>query len=369
MIRILHIIPVLDGGGVENLLLNYYTHINRDNFVFDFIVHGKKLGILESVFEGMGSKIFHIPTKHESFIQNLIAMKRIISSGNYDVIHAHQREIGAFPMYFAKRAGIKVRIMHSHMAHMKENYLHKTINRFLQIYLKQFSTDWFACSIDAGRSLWGDKETKNGMVHIMNNAIDIEEFRFNASTRHEIRKELGIEGKFVIGTVGRLSYQKNHEFLIKIFMEVQNKNSNTVLLVVGRGELEDEIKKQVFNLGLSEKVKFLGVHTDVPQLLQAMDVFLLPSRFEGLGIVFIEAQAAGLVSFGSDVVVPRESKVTELMNFISLDESTEYWAEEILKYQYNYERKNMYKEIQHSGYEIKQEAKILERFYEKRVNE
>lgn len=362
LIRVLHIVPALDGGGVENLLLNYYSHMNKDKFVFDFIVHGKNVGALESVFEKMGSKIYHIPPKHESFLQNLKAMQRIINDGNYDVVHAHQGAIGTFPMYFAKKAGVRCRITHSHVAFMRESLLRKIINKFLLIFLKKYATDWFACGTDAGRFLWGDNAVNNGKVHVMNNAIEIDKFTFNPLIREEMRHQLDVDGKFVIGNVGRLSYQKNHEFLIRVFNEIYKLEKNGVLLLVGRGELEDDVRQQVEELGLTEAVKFLGIRNDVPSLLQAMDVFLLPSRYEGLPVVLVEAQAAGLVSVVADTIT-KEVKVTDKVIYISLEESYLGWANEVLMFTNGYERKDTFPQMQLGGYDILQEAKKMELFY------
>lgn len=364
MIRVLHIVPALIGGGVENLLLNYYSHMDRDKFKFDFIVHGENIGVLESTFESLNSKIYHIPTKHESFFKNLKAMKQIIMDGNYDVVHAHQGTVGVFPMYYAKKAGVKVRITHSHIAYVKKNFFEKIIDIILLPFLKRYSTHWFACGLDAGRFLWGDKAVEKGKVIVMKNAIEIDKFTFNADLRNRKRKKLGVNDKFVIGNVGRFSYQKNHEFLIKVFSEIYKINNNAILLLVGGGELEGDIREQVKNLGLSEAVKFLGIRNDVHELLQAMDVFLLPSRYEGLGIVYIEAQAAGLVTFGSDVVVPKEAKVTDLMYFIPLEKPAEYWAQKVLEHSDGYERRNTSEKIEKCGFDIRKEAKKLEEIYE-----
>jgi len=365
MIRILHIVPALDGGGIESLLLTYYVHMDRSRFTFDFIVHGKNIGVLEPVFESMGSKVFHIPTKREGIVSNLLAMKHVISSGHYDIVHAHQGAIGALPMYFAKKAGVKGRITHSHMAYMHESRLRELVNRVLLPYLKRYSTDWFACGSDAGSSLWGAEAVQNGKVHIMKNAIDIDKFTYDSEVRNKVRKELNLEGKFVIGCVGRLSFQKNHEFLISIFCDIHEKDRDARLCLVGRGELENDIRQQVQELGLDDAVQFLGVRDDVPRLLQAMDVFLLPSRYEGLGIAYIEAQAAGLVCFGSDSVVPREVAVTDLMRFISLRESPEHWASQVIHLKGDATRRNTKDEISSKGYEIQIEAKKLEQYYER----
>lgn len=363
MIKVLHIVSALNGGGVENLLLNYYTHMDKDRFKFDFIVHGDNIGALESNFKRLNSAIYHIPSKHESFLKNLSAMKQIITDGNYDVVHVHQGTIGVFPMYYAKKAGVKVRINHSHIAYKEKTFFEKIIDILFLPFLKKYSTHWFACGLDAGRFLWGDKAVENGKVIVMNNAIDIDKFTFNADMRRRKRKELALDDKFVIGNVGRFTYQKNHEFLIKIFSEIHQKDNSAVLLLIGEGEFEEDVKEQVKNLGLSEAVKFLGIRNDVPELLQAMDVFLLPSRYEGLPVVLVETQAAALKSVASDTIT-KEVKVTNYLDYISLERDPEYWANEVLRYRDGYERYNTSEEIKNGGYDIRLEAGKLEQIYD-----
>lgn len=267
------------------------------------------------------------------------------------------------PLFYAKRCGIHMRIAHSHTAYEPENLLKKIERKSFSALTRHYATNWFACGIDAGRWLYGEEAVANGKVYIMNNAIDIDKFTFDVNMRNLKRKELGIEDKFVLGNVGRLSYQKNHEFLIRIFNEVYKLNKNAILLLVGRGELEDDVKEQVENLRLTEVVKFLYVRNDVPQLLQAMDVSLLPSRYEGLPVVLVENQAAALNSIVADIIT-KEVKVTDFVTYISLDEDYRYWAYETLKYADGYKRKKMYTQMQLGGYDIKQEAKKMESFYE-----
>jgi glycosyltransferase involved in cell wall biosynthesis len=363
MIRVLHVLSSLNGGGVENLLLNYYKNMKKGDIKFDFIVQGNDKGLLEPIFEELNSKVYHIPSKHDSLLNNLSSMKSIISNGNYDVVHAHQGVMSVFPLYYAYKAGVDIRIAHSHLAYIKKSIFRRQIDNMLKVFLKKYSNYWFACSLDAGKSLWGERAVKNNKVYIMKNAINIDKFTYNWENRSRKRKELKVEDRFVIGSIGRFTYQKNHKYLIEIFNEVYKRESNTVLLLVGTGELENEIKEQVKKLGLKDAVKFLGVRTDVHEIMQAMDIFLLPSRYEGLGIVYVEAQASGLVTFASDKVVPSEAKSSELMHFVSLQRSPQYWANEILKYKYEYVRKDMSCEIKKNGYDVKQEAQKLEDFY------
>ncbi|MET3655503.1 glycosyltransferase family 1 protein [Sporosarcina psychrophila] len=362
MVRVLHIVTALDGGGIENMILNYYSHMDRENIKFDFITHGKN-GNLEPYFEQLGSEIYFVPPLRNSIRENLRLTRKIIANGNYDVVHSHIGISSVFSMYFSKRFSIQTRITHSHLAFRKESFLRRIIIRILRFFNNNYSTQLLACSKDAGKYLWGEKAVSNGSVKVINNAIDIEKFRFNKLSRNNIRHELNIEDKFVIGNVARFDYQKNHEFLIKIFSEIYKVNKESILLLVGNGELEDEVKKQVDKLGLKEAVKFLGVRNDVHKLMHAMDVFLLPSRYEGLGMVFIEAQANSLISFGSDIIVPKEAKATDLMNFISLDKSPDYWANEVLNYKDGYIRESTTEQIKKAGFDIRNECGKLVDIY------
>ena len=359
--------PALDGGGIENFLLNYYKNMNRDEFVFDVIVHGEKRGMLEGIFEDMGATIYHIPTKHESIIQNMRAMKKIIKVGKYDIVHAHQQVIGFIPMYYAKKAGVKMRITHSHSANEEKGIFRKIVKCFLLQLLKKNTTNWFACGQDAGRALWGENAIEQKQVHIMKNAIHLEKFIFNPLIREQKREELGIRSELVIGNVGRFSVEKNHEFLVEIFNEIHKINDSSILLLVGRGELEEKVKRQVENLGLRDSVIFLGVRNDVPELLQVMDVFLLPSKSEGLPVVLVEAQTAGLKVIASDIVT-KEIKITELITYISLEKSSKYWADQTIELIKNNNKIDPYQQMQLNGYDIKLEAKKMEQYYSEAIN-
>ena len=197
---------------------------------------------------------------------------------------------------------------------------------------------------------------------IVNNGIDTEKFVFDKQVRDKIRTGLKIENKFVVGHIGRFSYQKNHEFLIDIFNEVYKKNSNAVLLLLGCGELEKQIREKVHILGLDKAVIFNGTVSNANEFYQAMDCFVLPSHFEGLGIVAVESQASGLKTLCSDVV-PKEAQITNLLEFMSLSDTAEAWAEKVLSYDNRYGRRDMSDEIKKSGFDIKYSAKQLEGLY------
>ncbi|MEK3879582.1 glycosyltransferase family 1 protein [Paenibacillus sp. FSL M7-0420] len=362
MIKVLHIVPFLDSGGIENLLLSYYKNMSREEIRFDFIVHGEFIGSLELDFKQMNSKVYHIPTKRQDMKKNLSLMKKVISNGNYDVVHSHQGIVSVFPMYYAKKFNVKKRITHSHTTSAENNKLQKIMNLLFSPFLKRYTTDFFACGVDAGNYLWGKRIVENNKLFVMKNSIDLKKFIFNRATRDKLRRELNIEDKFVIGTVGRLTHQKNHKFLIEVFNEIYKKNKNAVLLLVGRGDLEKELMLQVERLQLTEAVKFLGIRNDINNVLQAMDVFLLPSIYEGLPVVIVEAQAAGLKCVVSDTVT-REVKVTDLVDYISLKETYEKWAFKILELTRSYSRESTYEELKKEGYDIEQEARKMELYY------
>ena len=239
------------------------------------------------------------------------------------------------------------------------------IKNLLQYPIRRTADCFFACSIPAGKWLFGKKVVNSNRFKVLKNAIDTKKYTFDYEKRIRIRNEFGItEDAFVVGHVGRFVDVKNHTFLIDIFKEITNKNNNAILLLVGEGELKASIKNKAISLGLSNKVVFTGLRDDIPNILSAMDVFVFPSLFEGLGIVAVEAQAAGLHTICADTI-PSEARITDLFHYISLNEPAEKWADSIKKYDNGYKRENMQNEIVKAGYDIDASVKWLEIFYEK----
>lgn len=363
MIRVLHVLSSLGGGGVESMLYNYYTHLNRDEIQFDFIVHGEKVGILEEKFLEMGSKIYHVKPKKEGLLQNLSQIKRILySQPRYDVVHCHQNLISFVPLYFAKKAGINTRIAHSHTTFSGKGTGREFINSVFRFLLKINANQFFACGVDAAKCLFGEKKYIEDKVDIIPNAIDESLYRFNPLIRNKVRRELHIEDKFVIGHVGRFSKEKNHKFILQVFEEIYQFNKNSVLLLIGDGELEQETKQLASSFSASKNIVFLGLRKDVNCILQAMDCFILPSLHEGLPVTLIEAQAAGLKCFAS-TAVPKETNVAGLVDFLELNAGSNHWAECILNYQHVYERKAQTQKFIASNYDIRQASNYLEKLY------
>jgi len=367
MLRVVHFIFKMDRGGIETLIMNLYRNIDRSKVQFDFAVHSKEKGDYDDEIKRLGGKIIYFPSFRNNPVKYMSEWRSFFrkNANYYNALHFHTPSLAnIYPLKMAAKYNIPIRILHSHNTNFNRGRLQGLYNMIHEANkqkIDKFATDFFACSIPAAEWLFGNEMINKGHVVLMRNGIETEKFLFNSEKRSLIRKELCLEGKFVIGNVGRLTYQKNHEFLVDVFAEVYKKNNNAVLLLIGKGELEENIKEKVSDLGLTEAVKFLGVREDINSLFQAMDIFLFPSRYEGLGIVLIEAQASGLRGIASDVI-PKDAKLTELIDFMSLNESKTKWADEVLKCEQGYERRNTKQDLVNCGYDIKMVASKYQEF-------
>ena len=352
-IRVAQMLARMDYGGIEMVVMNYYRHIDRTKIQFDFIVfEGSELPQRKEI-EELGGRVYEVPSLRHPFAYSNAVFK-LFEKNKYDIVHANMNTLSVFPLRMAKKAGVPVRICHNHSTagpgETKKNILKNILRHFSKIY----PTELFACSEYAGRWIYGDKAS----FRVIKNAIDIDRFRYNEKTRIEVRNKLGIEDKLVLGHVGRFEPQKNHDFLLDIFHSVHQINPKTALLLIGEGELEDKMKKKVEELGLKDAVFFLGTMSDCAPYYQAMDAFVLPSLYEGLGMVAIEAQAAGLPCFLSDRV-PKEATITDSTYTVSLEQTPYEWAKVILKKTSKNRRADTRLIIQEAGYDIENEAKKL----------
>lgn len=358
MLKILHTIPALDGGGADRILYDYAIRM-LDEFQFDFIVHSEHEGILEKDLISMGCRVFHVPSLHKNKTEYKKRIAEIIRNGKYDIIHVSQGYRGLFFLYYAKKYGVKTRIAHSHMAYIPERMTEKFIRGCSTFLVKRLSTHLFACGDDAAKWMWGEKALQRGETYIMKNAIDTRRFEFSEEKRNQIREEFHITDKFVIGNVARFSYQKNHEFLINVYNEVKKHREDAVLILVGRGELEEDVKKQVVELGLEDSVIFTGVRNDVPDLMNAMDVFVLPSRFEGLPVTLVEVQTNGLPTIVSEQVT-REIDICKNIKYLPL--SIEQWVENLNNMEFVRDGENL-NYISKNGYNIEIEVEKIKMYY------
>ena len=355
------------GGGVEAVMMNYYRHIDKSKIQFDFICDEDSTDIPYKEIESLGGRVIICPP-YQKIFKYLKELKAIFRVNDYKIVHSNLNALSVFPLYAAKKAGVPIRIAHSHSTTNKAEWKKNLMKQALRPFSKVYATDYFACTEHAGRWLFGDKTFDQGKVTVINNGIDIDQFAFDEKVRKEIRKELGYkDSDLVIGHIGRFMKQKNHDFLIDVFNELHKENDNYKLMLVGQGPLMEEIKTKVDNLGLTDSVQFLGQRTDANKLYQAMDLFLFPSLYEGLGIVMIEAQCAGLPCVAS-TEVPEIAKVSNNVEFIELNDSIKEWANKIRKLM-DTKRKTDLKSIKKSGYDIKEEAIKLEKKYRKMVKE
>lgn len=360
-IRILNLFTIMDRGGAESIVMNYYRHIDRSKVQFDFMVHREQRGAFDDEIEAMGGRIYRMcPIYPQNFGRYKKMLRRFFSEHpEYRIIHSHMSELGYFAFKEAKRQGIPVRICHAH--NTPDRFDLKMIMRtYFKTVMKPYITHRFICGTAAGCWLFGEKYQDQFIM--MNNAIDTAQYAFSPEIRAEMRRELGLENRFVVGHVGRFAEQKNHLFLLEIFAALSQKRSDAVLLLVGGGEREAEVRKRVQSLGLQERVKFLGVRNDINRVMQAMDTFVFPSFFEGLGVAVIEAQTAGLPCFVSDKV-PLAAKLTDHVYYLPLNESADYWANEILCHFTAFIRCDMHDEVAAQHFDIVENAKWLQEFY------
>ena len=370
-VHVLVLDTVMDRGGAEAMIMNYMRNINRDIIKFDFLTNRDYRAAYEDEIESLGGKVYHMcPMYPGKFHRYKKEVREFLKEHpEYKIIHSNLEERSYLPLKVAKKMGVPVRISHSHNRPLGINP--KLIVRYyFRFMLKFYNTHMFACGEEAGDWLYGKKNRDN--VTIMNNAVDANQYRYNPEVSKEMKEQLGIEGKKVIGHVGRFFPQKNHDFLIDIFNEIYKKDKDTVLLLVGGGELDDalknQIKEKVKKLGLEDAVQFLGVREDVDRVVQTFDVFLLPSLFEGLPVTMVEAQAAGLPCVISDKV-PIQCDLTGNVWVVPLEESPEKWADVVLDKANNFEKRDTYQQIADAGFDIKSQAKWLEEFYVKVLEE
>lgn len=362
-IKVLHRAATTGIGGVEQNVMNYYRHMDRERFQFDFLTRNAKLAEYKEVRElGINVKTF---TATERGDKNLLIkeIKQILDEG-YDIIHMNTSYwVGFLIEELAMERHIPKVIVHSHSAGID---LGQGRERALEIHEyykekfdKRYATDCWACSRLAADWLFGPQIARND-IRIIKNAIDIQKYSFNQDVRMQVRNKLGLDNCFVIGHVGRFAYQKNHEFLIKVFADIYRRNNKARLILIGEGAGMPVIKDMVHDLKLESAVYFLGWQDNVSELLSAMDLFVLPSRLEGLPVVLVEAQASGVRCIISDCITD-EVCITDNVDRLPLDEDE--WIRTIGTYMEGYDRADMRAQIAAAGYDIEEQAAVLEKYY------
>ena len=355
--RILHVFGTLNRGGAETLVMNIYRNIDRNKIQFDFVVHHEEEGAYEEEVRKLGGIIHRVPnykgTNHFAYKK---AWDELLKNHpEYKIIHCHKESIVALVMDEAKKNG-RIAIAHSHNTQNIPGFKGKVMD-VLNKNVNSKADYRFACSLDAGYWMFG----KDKDFTVIDNGIEVENFTYNPQTREKIREKLGFSDKKVLGHIARFNKQKNHSFLIDIFADLVKEDKDYLLVLAGVGDLKDEIEKKVRDLGIEDKVMFLGSIGYVNELLQAIDIFILPSLYEGLAVSTIEAQAAGVKCLLADTI-DKNSKITDLVEFIPIDQGTGPWIEEIHK-ALPYQREDTSEMIKKAGFDIRETAERLSDFY------
>lgn len=362
-VRVLHVVTYMGCGGLETMLMNYYRKIDRSKIQFDFLVHRDFEADYNKEIRDLGGRIYKLPRLNPLSKTYLKELDRFFKEHKeYKIVHSHLDCMAGIPLKYAKRNGVPIRIAHAHSSNQTKDkkYLLKLIYKR---NIRKNATDLFACAHDAGRWMFGCEQ-----FHVMNNAIDTKAYVANKHTGIEVRQELQIpEDAFVVGHVGRFAPPKNHKFIIRVFAEVLKEKTNAFLLLVGDGDLRGENEALTVELGIRDNVIFAGMRSDVNRMLQAMDVFLFPSVYEGLPLSIIEAQAAGLPCLISDKI-PIECRKTNLVSQLSLNDNLRAWKDAVIDAGKVIKRDTS-REISDTGFDICQNSKWLEDFYLQKYQE
>lgn len=361
-IRVLHVVVNMNRGGAETLIMNLYRNIDRSKVQFDFLTNNE--GIFDSEIINMGGKIYRIPyisdVGHFNYIKEL--NRFFLTHSKYQIVHSHMDKMSGFVLRAAKKAGIPVRISHSHSTNSEGNFIIKSYKWYAGKHILPNSTNLLACSHQAAKWLF---QKANEKTELIKNGIESNKFRFSQETRAAVRKELNIcENSFIIGHVGRFSAPKNHMFLLKIFKSTVKIIPNSVLILVGDGPLLSEIKKKVSEYSLENRVKFLGSRDDVNRLLQAFDLFIFPSLYEGLPVSVIEAQGSGLPCLLSDAITMEVDLGLNLVQFLPLTNFDEWINKiEMVSSQTNNRDFSISIVLKNQGYEISNASTKLQKYY------
>ena len=363
-IRIVHVLGGLDCGGAENLIMNIYREIDRSKIQFDFVIHTPKRCFFSDEVESLGGRIYVAP---KFTGQNIIGYKKwwksfLCNHKEYKIIHAHMTSTAYLYIEYAHQNKMKV-IAHSHSSSYRGNFLQKFYKIILTRLLVSKADYLFACSKEAGINKFSKKGIYKKNYCEIKNGICTEKYVYDYRIREAMRRKLHVEDNIVFGHVGSFTDTKNHMYLLTVFSAIQKRNNKAKLVIAGDGPLRAQIEDKINELNISQHTILLGVRNDINKILMSMDVLLFPSFFEGLSLTVIEAQATGLRCLVSDRI-SREHKITELVQFESIDQSIDAWAKKALHMAETYERRNMMAEIKKSGYNIKSTVEWLEKFYD-----
>ncbi|MCM1266987.1 MAG: glycosyltransferase family 1 protein [Bacteroidales bacterium] len=383
-IHVLHVLGGVGLGGAESRIMDLYRRMDRDEIQFDFLIHSQAVsrstkGAADSKMENdtnviknqyyaseiasLGGRIFALPKFR---VYNYFAYRKAVRDffrehHEFQVVQGHMTSTAVIYLPIAKKAGVPITVAHARNAGVEKN-LKGAATRFFRRNLAKKADFLFACSRLAGEDVFGKKAMEQGRVKVIHNAIEVKRFAFQEAVRKEMRETLGITDSLVLGHVGRFDYQKNHPYLLEVFAAVCKERKDAVLLLLGEGKARPAMEERCRELGIAERVRFLGNQKETERYYQAMDVFLLPSFFEGLPGVLVEAQAAGLKCLVSDTVT-KEAQAADLVTWLAIDDPPERWAKEALK-QAAYVRRDTEKELTAAGFDVRTQAAAYTNFYQ-----
>ena len=325
--KILQVVAALTAGGVETLLHSYYEEMDREQFHCDVACFSHYHGVYRKKYEELGCRIIEIPSK-KKLVKSFRTLYTTMKEGQYDVVHVHQDDLSFLSILAAWFARVPVRIVHTHLGKYPHSFAGRVLSAVTTPVMFRLANGYFACSEKAKQEFYPAR--LQDRVFIMKNGIRSRLFRFSPEDRHEIREQYGIADEQILaGCVARIEEQKNPFFLLEVFSLLHSRDDRYRLMMVGDGTLRDQVEAKITGLGLQGSVVLTGPRDDAYRYYSALDVFVLPSLFEGLGISFVEAQTNGLPTFAS-LAVPKEATISDLIEYLPLEDGAELWARRIL---------------------------------------
>ena len=348
-------------GGVGFCMMNYFRHLDHSKFQIDFLVQDELPSELVEEITAAGGAIKMLPGI-KNVLKHVYAVYLILKDGKYDAVHSNVNTLSVFPLFAAWLVRTPIRISHAHSASNPKDRKRHIAKLLLRPLSRIFPTHYLACSELAGRFQFGDRKWESGSVRLVKNAIELDQFKFDEKARAELRAEFGLKDKFIVGHIGRISPQKNHLGLIDIFAEVARKRDDAVLVIVGEGPLRKQVEEHIRAKGLEDRIVFVGERHDAHRFYSMFDVFCLPSLYEGLSVVLVEAQANGIRCIISTCNT-QESKLTDQVEFLSLEAPVSQWGDHLLAAK-RADSAQCRQQLAEAGYDIAHEADKLAEFYE-----
>lgn len=358
-LRVLQIVTVMNRGGLETFLMNLYRHIDRNKVQFDFLTHRTEAGVFDEEIRVLGGNVYHVPRANPLSFDYLTNLNHFFATHQYEIVHAHLDCMSALPLAYAKKHGVPTRIAHAHSSRQDFDIKYP-VKAVSKRYIASEATELFSCGVAAGKWMFGTDDFR-----VIPNAIDTDVFAFNARRRKEVRRKLGVNDDVsVIGHVGRFSRPKNHKFLLRVFSDFLKLQPSARLVLVGDGELREQIEAEIRRLQIESSVILLGIRSDVGDLLQGMDLFLMPSQYEGLPLVLVEAQCSGLPCVISDSI-PRDCVICkDVVRAVSLSLSPSEWARVVNEMLREPASRHSYADrVRRAGYDVQELASNLCSYY------